>query len=92
MLRCRAFDFSVLKRALSVTLSLRNLHGPRTMRSESESPGYSSHSSFRTDGLIASLAVTYNFNNFRYDPKMRAGQGIEQEGAGGGGGAGGGQP
>jgi len=59
-----------------------NLLGPRTQYSELGGQGYSSHSSMRTDGLIASLAVTYNFNNFRMDPKMRAGQGIESEGTG----------
>jgi outer membrane receptor protein involved in Fe transport len=79
-------DFAVkqsfLRRALSVSLNLRNLLGPRTMLSESEGHGYGSHSSFKTDGLIASLTVTYNFNNFRMDPKMRAGQGIESEGTG----------
>jgi len=80
-----------LRRALSITLRLRNLPGPRTQHSEFEGVGFISHSSYKTDGLTASLAVTYNFNNFRMDPKMRAGQGIEQEGAGGGGGAGGGQ-
>jgi len=75
---------SFIRRALSVSFNLRNLLGPRTQRSESEGQGYSSHSSFKTDGLIASLAVTYNFNNFRIDPKMRAGQGIESEGVGSG--------
>ena len=35
----------------------------------------------------SSLAVSYNFNNFKFDPKMRAGEGVEQEGAGGAGGA-----
>jgi len=79
-------DFAVkqsfLKRALSVSLSLRNLLGPRVQWGESQGVGYSSHSSFMTDGLIASLAVTYNFNNFRMDPKMRAGQEVESEGTG----------
>jgi outer membrane receptor protein involved in Fe transport len=73
-----------LRRALAVSLNLRNLLGARTQRSESEGQGYGSHSSYTTEGLIASLAVTYNFNNFRMDPKMRAGQGIESEGTGSG--------
>jgi outer membrane receptor protein involved in Fe transport len=73
---------SFFRRALSVSLNLRNLLGPRVQRGESQGVGYSSHSSFRTDGLIVSLAVTYNFNNFRMDPKMRTGQGIESEGMG----------
>ena len=73
-----------LRRALSITLRLSNLLGARVQRSESQSVNYVSHGWYKTDGLIASLAVTYNFNNFRMDPKMRAGQGIEQEGTGSG--------
>jgi len=81
---------SLLKRALSVTLSLSNLLGPIVQHSESEGVGFISHSSYESGGLTASLAVSYNFNNFKFDPKMRAGEGIEQEGAGGAGGGGGG--
>ncbi len=46
-------------------------------------------SSYRTEGLTVSLALSYNINNFKYNAKMRAAEGIEQEGAGAGGGAGG---
>jgi outer membrane receptor protein involved in Fe transport len=73
-----------LRRALSISLRLSNLLGARVQRSESQGVAYASQGWYKTDGLIASLAVTYNFNNFRMDPKMRAGEGIEQEGAGGG--------
>jgi len=77
---------TMLNRALSVTLRLSNLFGATTWRSRSEGPGFASHSSSTREGLTASLALSYNFNNFRFDPKMRAGEGVEQ---GGGGGAGG---
>ena len=73
---------SLLKRALSVTLHLSNLLGPRIQHSESKGAGFISHSSYRTDGFTASLAVSFNFNSFRLDPKMRAGEGSEQEGTG----------
>jgi hypothetical protein len=51
--------------------------------------GFRTASSYRTEGVTVSLAVSYNFNNFKLDPKMRAGEGVESEGAGGGGGGGG---
>jgi outer membrane cobalamin receptor len=80
---------SLLKRALSVTLRLSNLLGSRIQHWNSDGPGFLTRSSYRTEGLTVSLALSYNFNNFKFDPKMRAGEGIEQEGSGGGGGAGG---
>jgi outer membrane receptor protein involved in Fe transport len=79
---------SLLKKALSVTLRLSDLLGARTQRSNSEGPGFRTQSAWKTEGLTVSLAVSYNFNNFKFDPKMRAGEGVEQ---GGGGGAGGGR-
>ena len=77
---------TLLKRALSVTLRLSNLLGPRTQHSTSQGPGFLNRSSYRTEGLTVSLAVSYNFNNFKFNQSMQAGEGIEQ---GGGGGAGG---
>ncbi|MBM3313822.1 TonB-dependent receptor, partial [candidate division WOR-3 bacterium] len=77
---------TLLNRALSVTLRLSNLHGSRTQRSTSRGPGFKTQSEWRSEGLTASLAVSYNLNNFRFDPKMRAGEGVEQSGGGGGGG------
>ncbi|HTW91291.1 MAG TPA: TonB-dependent receptor [bacterium] len=80
---------SLLKRALSITLRLNNVLGSRIQHWSSDGPGFRTRSAYRTEGLTASLAVSYNFNNFKYDAKMRAGEGVEQEGAGGAGGAGG---
>jgi hypothetical protein len=80
---------SLLKRALSVTLRLSNLFGSRIQHWNSDGPGFLTRSSYKTEGLTVSLALSYNFNNFKFDPKMRAGEGIEQEGGGAGGGAGG---
>ena len=81
-----------LKRALSVTLRCSNLISPTAWESWSEGPGFHTNSSYSNERYVLSLAVSYNFNNFKFDPKMRAGEGIEQEGAGGAGGAGGGGP
>ena len=80
---------SLLNRALSITLRLRNLLGSRIQHWRTEGEGFRTSAAFKTEGLTVSLALSYNFNNFRFDPKMRAGEGIEQEGAGGAGGAGG---
>jgi len=77
---------SLLKRVLSITLRLSNLLGSRVQHWNSEGAGFLSHSSYKTEGLTFSIALSYNFNNFRFDPKMRAGEGIEQEGTGGAGG------
>lgn len=76
---------SLLKRALSVTLRLSNLLGSRIQHWRTEGEGFRTNSAFKTEGLTVSLALSYNFNNFKFNPKMRAGEGIEQEGAGGGG-------
>jgi hypothetical protein len=80
---------SLLNRAFSITLRLSNLFGSRIQNWRTEGAGFRTHSSYKTEGLTFSLALSYNFNNFRLDPKMRAGEGIEQEGTGGAGGAGG---
>ena len=77
------------KRALSVTLRCANLLGPTAWKTWSDGPGFHTNSSYTNEGYIFSLAVSYNFNNFKFDPKMRAGEGVEQEGAGGAGGGGG---
>jgi len=79
---------SLLNRALSVTLRLSNLLGSRVQHWRTEGEGFRTSSEYKTEGLTVSLALSYNFNNFRLDPKMRAGEGIEQEGAGGAGGGG----
>jgi len=77
-----------LKRALSVTLRCANLLGPTAWKTWSDGPGFHTNSEYTNEGYILSLALSYNFNNFRFDPKMRAGEGVEQEGAGGAGGGG----
>lgn len=76
---------SLFDRALSVTLRLSNLLGSRIQHWNSDGPGFLTRSSYKTEGQTLSLALSYNFNNFKFDPKMRAGEGVEQEGAGGGG-------
>jgi outer membrane cobalamin receptor len=81
---------SLLNRALSITLRLSNILGSRVQHWRTEGKDFRTITSYRTEGLTVSLALSYNFNNFRLDPKMRAGEGIEQEGAGGAGGGGGG--
>jgi outer membrane receptor protein involved in Fe transport len=80
---------SLLNRALSITLRLSNILGSRTQHWQTDGDGFRAVSAYQTEGLTVSLAVSYNFNDFKFDPKMRAGEGIEQEGTGGTGGAGG---
>jgi outer membrane cobalamin receptor len=79
---------SLFNRALSVTLRLSNLLGSRVQNWKTEGDGFRTVTSYNTEGLTVSLALSYNFNNLKLDPKMRAGEGVEQEGAGGGGGGG----
>jgi len=73
---------TLLNRALSVTLRLSNALGAVTWRSRSQGPGFLTHSAYTGEGLTVSLAASYNFNNFKLNPKMRAGEGIENEGGG----------
>jgi len=75
---------SLFNRALSITLRLSNLLGSRIQNWKTDGAGFRTVTSYGTEGLTVSLALSYNFNNFKLDPKMRAGEGIEQEGTGGG--------
>ncbi|MCX6843919.1 MAG: outer membrane beta-barrel family protein, partial [candidate division WOR-3 bacterium] len=77
---------NLFNRALSVTLRLSNLLGSRIQHWNSDGPGFLTRSSYKSEGMTVSLAFSYNFNNFKFDPKMRAGEGVEQEGTGGAGG------
>jgi len=87
-----ALKQSFLKRALSVTLRVSNLLGRGIWRSVSEGPGFYTASTWRAEPRVITLAASYNLNSFKLEPKMRAGEGIESEGAGGAGGGGGGGP
>jgi outer membrane receptor protein involved in Fe transport len=77
---------SLFNRALSVTLRLSNLLGSRVQNWKTEGAGFRTVTAYNTEGLTVSLALSYNFNNFKLDPKMRAGEGVEQEGTSGAGG------
>jgi len=57
--------------------------------SHSEGQGFASASEWTGEGYVLALALSYNFNNFKLDPRMRAGEGVEQEGSGSAGGTGG---
>ncbi|MEO0079748.1 MAG: TonB-dependent receptor [candidate division WOR-3 bacterium] len=73
---------SLFNRALSITLRCSNLFGPGIWRNQSEGLGFLSRSTYTGEGRTLSLALSYNLNNFRFDPKMRAGEELEQEGTG----------
>ncbi|MEO0071771.1 MAG: outer membrane beta-barrel family protein, partial [candidate division WOR-3 bacterium] len=77
-----AIKQTLFNRALSFTLRCSNLLGPGTWRSREQGLGFTSRFSYTGEGRTLSFAVSYNFNNFRLDPKMRVGEGIEQEGTG----------
>ncbi len=72
-----------LNRALSVTLKVGDILGDRPNRNTTEGPGFSGWSTWTGRGRVLSLALSYNFNSFRLDPKMREGEGIEMQGGGG---------
>jgi outer membrane receptor protein involved in Fe transport len=77
---------SLLNRALSLTLRLGNILGARVQHWRTEGAGFRTTSAYNTEGFTVSLALSYNLNQFKLDPKMRAGEGMESEGAGGAGG------
>ena len=71
----------LFNRALSITFRGSNMLGAPSWKSRSHGAGFTSTSTYASEGYIVALAVSYNFNNFKLDQKMRAGEGIEQEGA-----------
>ncbi len=76
----------LLNRALTITLRCSNLLGPTTYKSRLRGQGFATSSTYTNEGYILSLAVAYNLNNFKYNVRMRAGEGVEQEGTSGAGG------
>jgi len=69
-----------LARALSLTLRVGNLTGAGEWHSESEGPGFHSTSTYHSEPRVITLAVSYNVNNFKLDPKMRAGEAEDMQG------------
>jgi outer membrane receptor protein involved in Fe transport len=76
----------LLNRALTVTLRCSNLLGPTTYKSRSRGQGFATSSTYTNEGYVLSLAVSYNLNNFKYNVRMRAGEGVEEQGTSGAGG------
>ena len=76
----------LLNRALTITLRCSNLSGPTSWKSRSRGQGFATNSTYLNEGYVLSLAVSYNLNNFKYNVRMRAGEGVEQEGTSGAGG------
>ncbi|MCX6842212.1 MAG: TonB-dependent receptor [candidate division WOR-3 bacterium] len=71
---------SLLNRALSITLRVGNLLGIASWKSVSEGDGFYSSISYRMEPRVITLAVSYNLNSFRLNPKMREGEGTEMQG------------
>ncbi len=71
---------SFLNRALSLTLRVGNLLGRGTWNSVSEGPGFYTRTTWHAEPRVITLAVSYNLNSFRFDPKMREGEGTEMQG------------
>ncbi len=69
-----------LNRTLSVTLRIGHIFGGVPWRTESAGPGFSASSSYFHDERVVTLSISYNLNNFRPNPKMRAGEGEEMQG------------
>jgi hypothetical protein len=76
----------LLNRALTITLRCSNLTGSTSWKSRSQGQGFATNSTYLNEGYVLSLAVSYNLNSFKYNPRMRAGEGVEQEGTSGAGG------
>ena len=75
----------LLNRALTITLRCSNLTGPTSWKSRSRGQGFATNSTYLSEGYVISLAASYNLNNFKLNPRMRAGEGVEQEGTSGAG-------
>jgi len=71
---------SLLNRALSITLRVGNLLGIASWKSVSEGDGFNSSISYRMEPRVITLAVSYNLNSFRLNPKLREGEGTELQG------------
>jgi outer membrane receptor protein involved in Fe transport len=71
---------SLLNRALSITLRVGNLLGGGTWNSVSEGTGFYTSLTYHSEPRVLTLAVSYNLNSFRFDPKMREGEGTEMQG------------
>jgi len=68
---------TLLNRALSISLRAWT---SSTMESRYEGTYFSNRTTTRYEPLNVSLALSYNFSNFRLSPKLRQGDGIEMEG------------
>ena len=71
---------SLLNRALSITLRVNNLFDIVPWGSVSQGPGFYSKQEGHSETRIFTLAVSYNLNSFRMNPKMREGEGSEMQG------------
>jgi hypothetical protein len=71
---------SLLNRALSITLRVGNLLGRGTYKSVSEGAGFYTSSTWHSEPRVITLAVSYNLNSFRFDSRMREGEGTEMQG------------
>ncbi len=76
-----AVQQSLLGRSLTITLRMRDVLGTGGWEFTSEGPGFYNSIEYVHEGRVLTLALRYNFNNFRLDPKLREGEGIETEGA-----------
>jgi outer membrane receptor protein involved in Fe transport len=76
----------LFNRALTITLRCSNLFGPTFWKSRSRGQGFATNSTYTNEGYVLSLAVSYNLNNFKYNVRMRAGEGVEEQGTSGAGG------
>lgn len=68
---------SFLDRALTVTLRVRDLSGPGRWESSAAGPEFDSYVRYAGEARVLSLALTWNFNNFRLDRRMREPEGME---------------
>ena len=64
----------LLQRALSITLSVRDPLGTGNWTYKGSGTGFETSGEYRHNWPVVTLSVRYNFNNFRFDPKMREGQ------------------
>ena len=71
---------SLLNRGLSITLRVNNLFDVVSWKSVSEGPGFYTSRESHGELRVFTLALSYNLNSFRMNPKMREGEGSEMQG------------
>ncbi|MGQ9708539.1 MAG: TonB-dependent receptor domain-containing protein [bacterium] len=71
----------LFNRQLVINLSLRDIFASSAFENESQGEGFYSHSRFSRRGLMFSLGLTWNFNNYKQERRRNNGENSDEESA-----------